>query len=57
MKITVVGHKACLILESHEDIRRASRIWNDGINCKSDRGADVELIGDQLREAAKKECL
>ena len=54
MKITIGphGNKGCLMLESHDDIRRFSTIWDKGINCMSDRGKDVEDISDRARDAA-----
>ena len=51
--ISEKGAKACIMLDSPEDIARAAVIWNKGINCQSDRGKDAEIIGDALRDAAQ----
>lgn len=45
--------KACIVLETPEDIRKASAIFNRGVNCMSDRGRDVEHTTDVLNAAAK----
>lgn len=45
--------KACIVLETPEDIRKASAIFNRGVNCMSDRGWDVEHTTDVLNAAAK----
>jgi hypothetical protein len=53
MKITMHPElsKACIVLESRDDIRRMQEIFSMGINCKADRGKDVELIADVLLAA------
>ncbi len=55
MKITMHPEqtKACIVLETPEDIRKAAAIFNRGVNCMSDRGRDVEHTTDVLNAAAK----
>lgn len=55
MKISIGPNssKACIVLESREDIERMNEIVSRGINCMSDRGKDVEHVADVLRAAAQ----
>lgn len=53
MNITMGPHcnKACIVLESQEDIALFQRIFAKGINCMSDRGKEVEHVADVLLAA------
>ena len=48
------GVRACIVMESHADIKRMQKIFATGINCMSDRGRDVEYVADVLLDAMKK---
>ena len=53
IKITMnpEGVRACIVMESHADIKRMQKIFATGINCMSDRGRDVEHVADVLLDA------